>query len=152
MMIFPFWTETSACSQLMETMTSRFLTLLGWKHAMKGDKGIPFQQSSTMLGEFWCPTSRGDWRERNVWFNRRRGDFHLCAGDCWVAPVCCWKFFGGYITDGVQVVFCNGCWALPDQLQKVRLRAIDLTLPSSPLLVFIDASWEPLTSMGGCPH
>ena len=40
---FPFL-ETSACSQLMGTMTSRCLTLLGWKHAMKGDKGIPFQQ------------------------------------------------------------------------------------------------------------
>ena len=26
------------------TMASRFLTLLGWKHALTGDKGIPFQQ------------------------------------------------------------------------------------------------------------
>ena len=46
---FPFL-ETSACAQLMETMTSRFLTLLGWKHAMKGDKGVPFQQIFTVLG------------------------------------------------------------------------------------------------------
>lgn len=40
---FPFL-ETAACSQLMETMVSRFLSLLGWKHVMKGDKGVPFQQ------------------------------------------------------------------------------------------------------------
>ena len=48
-MTIPFL-ETAACSQLMETMASRFLTLLGWKHAMTGDKGVPFQQVFTVLG------------------------------------------------------------------------------------------------------
>eukprot|EP00434_Breviolum_minutum_P036075 symbB.v1.2.031949.t1/scaffold3768.1/size50661/2 len=42
--------KTTACSQLMESMVAKFLTLLGWKHAMAGDKGVPFQHIFTVLG------------------------------------------------------------------------------------------------------
>ncbi len=37
---FPFL-ETPAGSQLMEMMTSRFLSLLGWRHAKMDAKDVP---------------------------------------------------------------------------------------------------------------
>ena len=46
---FPFL-EPAASAQLMEMMTSRFLSLLGWRHAKMDAKDVPFQEVFNVLG------------------------------------------------------------------------------------------------------
>ena len=174
---FPFL-ETAMCSQLMETMTSRFLTLLGWKHATKGDKGVPFQQVLTVLGAELALTDLSIGRisiankpgrleriERLVQHAKghyppRRHDMQVVAGllqyavgnalgaTLRMASRLCSSMSAGYYPREKHQ-YEKLCDWICDQLHKVKPRIIDLTLPKSPLLVFTDASWEaPVSGWG----
>lgn len=81
--------KPSAFSQLMETMTLRFLTLLGGKHAMKGDKfskSSPFwNQAGLSLGKILVSNKPGKLEriERLV-----KSNVHLSNMFCKPLPVC----------------------------------------------------------------
>ncbi len=167
---FPFL-ETSACSQLVETMTSRFLTLLGWKHAMKGDKGIPFQQIFTVLGaelnlsdlssgKILVSNKPGRLERMERLVQRAKGHFPPLRHDMQVIEGLLQYAVGNALGATLRMAsrLCSAmaaghypkeekqyeklCDWICDQLRKVKPRSIDLTLPKSPLLVYADASWE----------
>ena len=167
---FPFL-ETSQCSQLMETMTSRFLTLLGWKHAMQGDKGVPFQQVFTVLGaelnlsslstgKIFVSNKPGRLERIERLVQKAKGHYPPLRHDMQVIAGLLQYAVGSALGATLRMAsrlfsamsaghypkeekqYHRLCDWVCEQLRKVRPRSIDLTLPRTPLLVYTDASWE----------
>ena len=170
--------ETTACSQLMESMVAKFLTLLGWKHAMAGDKGVPFQHIFTVLGAEINLTGmhlgkilvankpgRLERMERLVMeckkvFPPVKHQMQVLAGllqyavgnslgsTLRMASRICSAMVAGHIPK-VQSDYEKICDWICLQLRMVKPRNLDMTLPRAPLLVFTDASWEaPVSGWG----
>ena len=170
--------ETTACAQLMESMLSRFLTLLGWKHALAGDKSVPFQQVFTVLGAELNLTGmhlgkilvsnkpgRLERMERLVRecknnFPPVKHQMQVLAGllqyavgnslgaTLRMASRICSAMVAGHIPK-TRSDYEKLCDWICVQLQLVKPRDLDMTIPKTPLLVFTDAAWEAPTSGWG---
>ena len=174
---FPFL-ETASSSQLMEMMTSRFLSLLGWRHAKMGDKDVPFQDVFNVLGAelnigglssgrilVANKPGRLERMERLVQTAKRtyppvKHDMQVIAGllqyavghslgpTLRMASKLCSTMVAGFYPK-TRHDYEKVCDWICLQLQKVKPRHIDLTLPKTPLLIYTDASWEPPVSGWG---
>ena len=83
-------------------MTSRFLTLLGWKHAMKGDKGVPFQQVFTVLG---AELNLSDLSSGKILVSNKPGRLERMGKLVQRAK-------GHFLEDGIKIVLSDGCRTL----------------------------------------